>query len=185
VVGYLTTLTAFEGVGTLLGALAELRRRGRDVQGLVVGDGPVREALQVEAGRLGLNDAPVVFPGRVSRADAPAHLALIDLFVVPRTADRVSQLVTPLKPYEAMAMERAVIVSDVAALREIVRDGETGVVFRAQDPLDLADRLEPLLDDPDRRAALGREARAWVVANRSWRQNGARYRDLYTRLGAA
>jgi glycosyltransferase involved in cell wall biosynthesis len=185
VIGYLSTLTAFEGVGTLLEGLAELRRRGREVQGLIVGDGPVRDALEVQAERLGLRGRDVVFAGRVPRAEAPAHLALIDLFVVPRTADRVSQLVTPLKPFEAMAMERTVVVSDVAALREVVSDRETGVVFRAEDPLDLADHLEPLLDDPTLRATLGRAAREWVVTNRSWRQNGARYRDLYARLGAA
>jgi glycosyltransferase involved in cell wall biosynthesis len=185
VVGYVSTLTAFEGIGYLLQAVSLLRRRGRTVHALIVGDGPQRDALEVQAGRLGILDGTTVFAGRVARDDVAAHYALIDTFVVPRTSDRVSQLVTPLKPYEAMAMERALVVSDVAALREIVSDGETGVVFRAEDPVDLADRLEPLLDDADRRVALGRAARSWVAANRTWTRNGERYRDLYARLGAA
>jgi len=113
------------------------------------------------------------------------HYSLIDVFVVPRTADRVSQLVTPLKPYEAMALEKALVVSGVHALREIVTDGETGLVFVPEDADSLADTVEPLLDDPDRRRHLGRQAREWVTANRTWRQNGLRYLELYRHLGVA
>ena len=104
---------------------------------------------------------------------------------MPRTNDRVSQLVTPLKPYEAMATERALVVSGVAALREIVVDGETGRTFTPEDPISLADVLEPLLDDPAERARLGAAARRWVAANRTWDQNGQRYLALYRELGAA
>jgi glycosyltransferase involved in cell wall biosynthesis len=185
VVGYVSSLTEFEGVGYLLQAVSTLRRRGRRVHALVVGEGWHRETLENQAASLHLDDGTAVFTGKVPRDEVADYFALIDVFVVPRTADRVSQLVTPLKPYEAMAMERALVVSDVAALQEIVRDGETGVVFHAEDPIDLADRLEPLLDDPARRAELGRAARDWVAANRTWLQNGERYRALYERLGAA
>ncbi len=117
--------------------------------------------------------------------DVLAYYALIDVFVVPRTADRVSRLVTPLKPYEAMALERALVVSGVDALGEIVTPGVTGLVFRPEDARDLADTVEPLLDDPGERARLGRQARDWVAANRTWGQNGQRYLELYRRLGAA
>ena len=76
-------------------------------------------------------------------------------------------------------------MSDVAALQEIVVDGETGGTFRAEDPLSLADVLEPLLDDPARRVRLGTAARRWVAANRTWEQNGQRYLALYRELGVA
>ena len=133
----------------------------------------------------GVDDGTVVFAGRVPYDRIVDYYALIDVFVVPRTADRVSQLVTPLKPYEAMAMERALVVSDVAALREIVVEGETGRIFRPEDPIALADAVEPLLEDPVERLRLGRAARAWVTAHRTWHQNGLRYLDLYRRLGVA
>ena len=94
------------------------------------------------------------------------------MFVVPRTANRVSRLVTPLKPYEAMALERAVVVSDLPALREIVTPGETGLTFRAEDAEDLAEVLGRLLDDPALRARLGRQAREWILAERTWAANG-------------
>ncbi|MDA8237668.1 MAG: glycosyltransferase family 4 protein, partial [Chloroflexi bacterium] len=113
-----------------------------------------------------------------------AYYSVIDIFVVPRTNDRVSQLVTPLKPYEAMAMERCLVVSGVGALLEIVREGETGASFEPEDPVALADAVEPLLADPAERARLGTNARAWVLEHRTWAHNGELYRELYERLGA-
>lgn len=186
VLGYVSSFVAYEGIRYLIEATALLCARGRRVRLLLVGDGEERAALEACARELGLLDAGVVlFTGRVPHTSVLAHYGLIDVFVVPRTADRVSQLVTPLKPYEAMALERAIVVSDVAALREIVVPGETGLVFRAGDPGHLADTIEPLLDDAEPRAALGRAARRWVTANRTWRQNGERYLELYRRLGVA
>jgi glycosyltransferase involved in cell wall biosynthesis len=186
VLGYVSSFIAYEGIRYLIEATALLRARGRRVRLLLVGDGEERAALETCARELGLLETGVVlFTGRVPHTSVLAHYGLIDVFVVPRTTDRVSQLVTPLKPYEAMALERALVVSDVAALREIVVPGETGLVFRAEDAADLADTVEPLLDDARQRAALGREARRWVTANRTWRQNGQRYLELYRRLGVA
>ncbi len=184
VLGYISSFTGYEGIRFLIEAGAILRDRGRRIRVLLVGDGEERPALEAEARRLGLADGTVIFTGRVPHSRIAGYYSVIDVFVVPRTADRVSQLVTPLKPYEAMALERAVVVSGVAALREIVTDGETGLTFRPEDATHLADVVEPLLDDPGRRAALGRAAREWVAANRTWRQNGERYRALYERLGA-
>ncbi|HSS35147.1 MAG TPA: glycosyltransferase family 4 protein [Patescibacteria group bacterium] len=185
VIGYISSFTAYEGIVYLIKATAELLRRGRRVRCLLVGDGEERSALEEAARAAGLSDRSVVFTGRVERTTVQAYYRLIDVFVVPRTNDRVSQLVTPLKPYEAMAMERALVVSGVGALLEVVTDGETGRSFRPEDPVSLADVLEPLLDDPAERARLGQAARRWVVSNRSWQQNGARYRALYERLGVA
>ena len=184
VLGYVSTMWAYEGIRFLIQAAAILRDRGRRVRVLLVGDGEDRPALEAEARRLGVHDGTVILAGRVPHADVQRYYSVIDVFVVPRTNDRVSRLVTPLKPYEAMALERAVVVSGVDALLEIVSNGETGLSFRPEDPIDLADVVEPLLDDPGRRASLGRAARAWVAEHRTWRQNGERYRALYERLGA-
>jgi PEP-CTERM/exosortase A-associated glycosyltransferase len=183
VIGYISSLSGYEGIRYLILAAAELRRRGRRVRCLLVGEGDDRAALEATARSAGVDDGTVVFAGRVPYDRIVDYYALIDVFVVPRTADRVSQLVTPLKPYEAMAMERALVVSDVAALREIVVEGETGRIFRPEDPIALADAVEPLLDDPVERLRLGRAARAWVTEHRTWRQNGLRYLDLYRRMG--
>jgi glycosyltransferase involved in cell wall biosynthesis len=183
--GYVSTFAKYEGIEYLIEAAAILRDRGRATPVLLVGDGPHRDALQRHAADLDLDDGTVIFAGRVPHSDVRRWYSLIDVFVVPRTADRVSQLVTPLKPYEAMALERATVVSGVDALREMIIDGETGLVFKPENPTSLADTVEPLLDDAGARLALGRAARTWVAANRSWAQNGALYLGLYRQLGAA
>jgi glycosyltransferase involved in cell wall biosynthesis len=186
VVGYISSFTAYEGIGYLLEAVALLRQRGCRVRLLLVGDGEDRARLDGIAENLGLvADGGVIFTGRVRHDEVERYYRTIDVFVVPRTRDRVSQLVTPLKPYEAMAMEKALVVSDVAALLEIVQDGITGRAFHAEDPVDLADVIQPLLDDAQARARLGAAARDWVAGNRTWAHNGRRYLDLYQRLGVA
>jgi PEP-CTERM/exosortase A-associated glycosyltransferase len=183
VLGYVSSLVRYEGVTHLLDAIAHLRTRHRGVRGLIVGDGAERPALEHQAATLGLSDA-VVFTGRVPINEVQRYYMQIDVFVVPRTNDQVSRTVTPLKPLEAMALERAVVTSDVPALREIIQPGETGLVFTAEDAGDLAAVVEPLLDDRPARDRLGKAAREWVIAERTWRRNGERYRELYAELGA-
>jgi glycosyltransferase involved in cell wall biosynthesis len=185
VVGYVSTFTHYEGVPYLLDAAARLRDQRRPVRVLLVGDGADMEAIAAAGRRLGLDDGTLIMTGRVPHSRILDYYSLIDVFVVPRTADRVSQMVTPLKPYEAMALERTVVVSDLPALREIVTPGETGLTFRPEDPDDLARVLGELLDDPALRVRLGRQAREWIATERTWAQNGRRYRELFERLGAA
>ncbi len=183
VVGEVTSLLPHEGVGTLLEATAILRARGVPARALIVGDGPERAALQRQAARAGLAEA-AVFTGRVPAAKVRQFHALLDVFVVPRTPDRVCQLVTPLKPVEAMASGLCVVTSEVKALTEIVKHEVTGMQTVPQDPVSLADCLERLLYSPDIRRKLGDNAREWAARDRTWAHNAARYRDAYARLGA-
>jgi glycosyltransferase involved in cell wall biosynthesis len=183
VVGEVTSLVPHEGIGTLLEATAILRARGVPARALIVGDGPERAALQRQAARAGLAGA-AVFTGRVPAAKVRQFHALLDVFVVPRTPDRVCQLVTPLKPVEAMASGLCVVTSEVKALTEIVKHEVTGMQTVPQDPVSLADCLEHLLYSPDIRKKLGDNAREWVARDRTWAHNAARYRDAYARLGA-
>ena len=181
VVGEVSSLTPYEGIGTLLVATEILRDRGVPVRALIVGDGPERATLQRQAARLG---EAAVFTGRVPAAKVRQFHALLDVFVVPRTPDRVCQLVTPLKPIEAMASGLCVVTSEVNALAEIVKHEVTGMQTVTQDPVSLANCLEYLLYSPDIRRKLGDNARAWVAQDRTWARNAARYRDAYARLGA-
>ncbi|MGH3279244.1 MAG: glycosyltransferase family 4 protein, partial [Trebonia sp.] len=179
VVGLVSSLVAHEGIGTLLEAVRILRDRGVPARALIVGDGPERTALQRQAADLGLD---AVFTGRVPSSKVREYHAVLDAFVVPRTPDRVCQLVTPLKPVEAMASGLPVVVSDVRALAEIVHDRETGLLSPPLDPGELADRLKQLLDSPDLRAKLGAQARDWVARGRTWAHNAARYHEVYSAL---
>ena len=181
VVGLVSSLVAHEGIGTLLEAVKILNDRGIRTRALIVGDGPERGALQRQAAALGLD---AIFTGRVPMARVREYHAVLDVFVVPRTRDRVCQLVTPLKPVEAMASGRAVVVSAVRALEEIVTDEVTGLLVPPQDAVALADRLQRLLSSPQLRKKLGRGAREWVARDRGWVRAAERYRDVYARLGA-
>jgi glycosyltransferase involved in cell wall biosynthesis len=183
VVGVVTSLVPHEGIGTLLAATAILRARGVPVRALIVGDGPERPALQRQAAQAGLAEA-AVFTGRVPASKVRQFHALLDVFVIPRTPDRVCQLVTPLKPVEAMASGLCVVTSEVKALTEIVKHEVTGMQTVPQDPVSLADCLERLIYSPDIRRKLGDNAREWVARDRTWAHNAARYRDAYARLGA-
>jgi glycosyltransferase involved in cell wall biosynthesis len=180
VVGLVSSLVPHEGIGTLLEAVKILNDRGVRTRALIVGDGPERGALQRQAATLGLD---AIFTGRVPMARVREFHAVLDVFVVPRTKDRVCQLVTPLKPVEAMASGLAVVVSAVSALGEIVKDKATGMQAPPQDAGALADCLQQLLGDPGLRKKLGDSAREWVAADRTWERNAQRYRDAYGRLG--
>jgi glycosyltransferase involved in cell wall biosynthesis len=182
VAGLVSSLFAHEGVPTFLEAAAELRRRGLPVRPLIVGDGPERASLENLATRLGLG-GKAVFTGRVPLQDVRRYHAVLDVFVIPRTNDRVCQLVTPLKPVEAMAGGLCVVASDVRALREIIKHGSTGTLTLPQDPVALADCLEMLLYSPDVRRELGAKAREWVAGDRTWARNAERYRVAYESLG--
>jgi glycosyltransferase involved in cell wall biosynthesis/predicted glycoside hydrolase/deacetylase ChbG (UPF0249 family) len=181
VVGYVSTLNAYEGIDCLLRAFARLASRNVVVRGLIVGDGPDRDRLQALAADLGLS-ARVHFAGRVRQDRVAAWHSLLDVFVVPRADWRVSRLVTPLKPLEAMAMEKTVVASGLDALQEIVADGVTGRVFAPGDPVALASVLAPLVADAALRRRLGAAAREFVLASRTWPSIALRYRDIYTRL---
>jgi glycosyltransferase involved in cell wall biosynthesis len=181
VVGLVSSLVAHEGIGTLLAAVKILGDRGVRTRALIVGDGPERGTLERHAAQLGLD---AIFTGRVPMAKVRDYHAVLDVFVVPRTPDRVCQLVTPLKPVEAMASGLPVVVSGVRALGEIVQDKVTGLLFPPLDAEALADALQLLLGNPELRRELGANAKQWVARDRTWEHNAARYRDAYTRLGA-
>ncbi|MEJ7583600.1 MAG: glycosyltransferase family 4 protein [Acidimicrobiales bacterium] len=183
VVGYVTSMTAYEGIPHLIEALASLRRTGHRVRALLVGDGTARPMLEAMCRRLGVSDS-VVFTGWVDHGQIIDYYRLIDVFVIPRSDTRVCQLVTPLKPYEAMAAGCPVVASDVQAIHEMVIDGRTGLLFRAGSTPALVAALDGLLNDPAERARLAGNARAWVAEHRTWGHNARRYVEVYRQLGA-
>jgi glycosyltransferase involved in cell wall biosynthesis len=165
--GYVGNLRTLEGVDELVRGAAELVRRGREVSLLVVGSGDGGEGLKVLARDLGIGDR-AVFTGQVPHHQIALYYDLIDVFVVSRPALRVTNLVTPLKPLEAMAMARPLVVSDLPALRELVIEDDTGLFYPPGDVAKLADVCARLLDDAALRRRLGEKARNWVLENRTW-----------------
>ncbi len=182
VVGFIGSFAPYEGLDDLLDAAAQLRGATRaPFRILLVGDGAAGRALRAKAAALGLDDV-VTFTGRVPHDDVLRYYSLIDVAVYPRKGLRVCEVVSPLKPLEAMAMARAVIVSSVAAQAEMVAHGSTGLVHDKDDTDSLAAALRDLIDAPARRAELGTAARTWVREHRSWTAMAATVTRVYREL---
>lgn len=182
VFGYVSNLDHHrEGQELLVDAAVSLRARGVDAVALIVGDGSRRAEIEAHAAAVGAGEA-VVFTGRVPHDRVLDHYALMDVFVVPRVDERAARLVTPLKPFEAMAAGLPVLVSDLPALTEIIGDGRRGESFAAGDADALTDALEHLAEDPIRREHLATAGRGWVETERSWSANGPRYEEIYAQV---
>lgn len=178
VLGFIGSFYAYEGLHLLLQALPLILARAPDVRILLVGGGPQNETLQALAAQLGIADK-VVFSGRVPHDAVQRYYDLIDVLVYPRVSMRLTELVTPLKPLEAMAQGRLLVASDVGGHRELIEDGRTGVLFKAGDPAALAEKVLSLLADAARWPALRGQARHFVETSRNWRASVDRYRAVY------
>uniref|UniRef100_UPI000DE559EE glycosyltransferase family 4 protein n=1 Tax=Nonomuraea lactucae TaxID=2249762 RepID=UPI000DE559EE len=180
VVGSVSSIVAYEGFATLLRAAALLRDQGTPVRVLIVGDGTERDNLLQLVEELALADA--VLPGRVGPDEALQAQEAIDIFACPREDLRVCRLVTPLKPVEAMALGKPVVLSDLPALSELVGSDGAGLLVPPGDPAELAKAIAGLRDDPARRAEMGEAGRAEVAAKRTWSRVAQTYRSLYQSL---
>ena len=181
VLGFIGSFYDYEGLDDLIAALPIIRAQVPGAQVLLVGGGPRSEALAAQVAALRLGDA-VIRPGRVPHAQVDAYYALIDLLVFPRKASRLTELVTPLKPLEAMAQGKVVAASDVGGHRELIEDGLTGRLFAADDPAALAACVIDLLSHPDRRADLCEAGRQQVRKRHDWVRNAQGYRRVYQTL---
>jgi PEP-CTERM/exosortase A-associated glycosyltransferase len=181
VLGFLGSFYHYEGLHLLIDAFPAIRERHPDARLLLVGGGPEDAALRAKATPLG--DA-ALFTGRVGPEEVRRYYSVVDLLVYPRLRMRLTDLVTPLKPLEAMSMMRPFIASDVGGHKELVEDGVTGRLFAADDPKALADTALAMLDPANAaaNAALIDPALNFVRTTRSWSAVAERYLPVYERL---
>ena len=140
VVGFIGTFYDYEGLDDLIAAMPALVAQRPRAQLLLVGGGPMEAALRAQAGGLAGRRRGSIFVGRVPHDEVERYYSLIDILAYPRKAMRLTDLVTPLKPLEAMAQRKLVAASDVGGHRELIRDGVTGTLFPAGDPPAIARR---------------------------------------------
>lgn len=184
VLGFLGSFYRYEGLSLLLDALARLQASGPAVRLLLVGGGEAEAELRSQAEALGLGSA-VIFTGSVPPDRVLDLYSVVDILVYPRLSMRLTNTVTPLKPLEAMAMEKVVVGSDVGGLKELIRDRETGRLFPAGDAEALARTLRLAIEDRANWADLGARARDYVAATRRWEDIVARYEAVYGQARAA
>ena len=178
IIGFIGSFYSYEGLDLLLKSMSHLVSARPDVCLLLPGGGNTETALKTEIERLGLGDA-VVMPGRVPHERIPGIYALCDVLAYPRTSLRLTELTTPLKPLEAMAMGKAVVASNVGGHRELIQHGRTGLLFPAGNVSRLERVLNRLLDSQDLCQKLGRQASISVQQSRSWDKVTACYADAY------
>ena len=183
VLGFIGSFYAYEGLDLLLDALPQIVAAVPQVRVLLVGGGPQDAALKAQVQRLGLADK-VVFTGRVPHQEVQRYYDLIDVLCYPRHSMRLTELVTPLKPLEAMAQGRLLVASDVGGHRELIRHGDNGMLFRAGSAESLAQTALALLQDTGSWAALRSAGRRYVETERNWRASVSRYAAVYQAAAA-
>lgn len=183
VIGFIGSFYAYEGLDLLVASLPQLLRQRPDVCLLLVGGGPQEQALKEQVRALGL-EAHAVFTGRVPHAEVSRYYDLIDLLAYPRHSIRLTELVTPLKPLEAMAQGHVFVASDVGGHRELIQHGKTGWLFKADDVSALTTTLHDVLDHRERWPVVQRNGRQFVESVRNWRNSVANYDGVYQQLAS-
>ena len=181
VIAYIGSFQPYEGLNVLVKAMRLILARRIGVRLLIVGDGPERTGLEKLVDDEGLR-GHVVFSGRLPHDRVKEIYAVSDLLVYPRIATLTTQLTTPLKPLEALAMQKAVLASDLPAMRELISDQETALLFEPGNPTDLTEKALELLSDPSLRMRLGSEGRSRVLQERQWSTSIAKYEPVYVHL---
>lgn len=181
VIGYIGSFYDYEGIDDLIAAMPALVAVQPKARLLLVGGGPMEASLKAQAAASPAA-AHIHFVGRVPHTEVERYYSLIDILAYPRKKMRLTDLVTPLKPLEAMAQGKLVAASSVGGHRELIEDGVTGTLFAPDDPAAIADALARLLENramwPERR----RTARIFVETHRNWSSNILRYEPVYQRL---
>ncbi|MDT8997941.1 glycosyltransferase, exosortase A system-associated [Paucibacter sp. APW11] len=181
VLGFIGSFYAYEGLDLLLAAFPKLLAARPELRVLLVGGGPQEQALKAQAQALGIADK-VVFTGRVPHAEVNRYYDLVDLLVYPRHPMRLTELVTPLKPLEAMAQGHLLVASDVGGHRELIADGKTGHLFKAGDADALVTTVLRALAGREHWDAMRAEGRRFVETERNWTRSASGYIEPYKAL---
>lgn len=180
-IGFIGSFYDYEGIDDLIAAMPTLFRLRPRVHLLLVGGGPMEARLRAQAEK-----SPVAsrihFVGRVPHTQVDRYYSVIDILAYPRKRMRLTDLVTPLKPLEAMAQRRLVAASDVGGHRELIEDGVTGTLFAPDDPGAIANALTDLLEQRPMWDARRDTARTFIERDRNWSSNISRYHPIYDKL---
>lgn len=178
ILGFFGSLYRYEGVTWLIRAAAELRARGNRFLLLIIGRGEEGERMRAAIREYGM-EANVRLLDHVSHDQIQRYYSLVDVMVFPRLSVRLTELVTPLKPLEAMSLTKPVLGSSVGGIRELVSHDHTGLLFEPENVRDFCVQAERLLDSPELRARLGGNGREMVLRDKDWKVLARRYQNIY------
>jgi glycogen(starch) synthase len=178
VIGFIGSFYAYEGLDLLVAALPDVIKAHPNACLLLVGGGPQDAALKAQVQSLGLAQH-VIFTGRVPHAEVNRYYDLIDMLAYPRHSMRLTELVTPLKPLEAMAQGHLFVASDVGGHKELIEHGKNGWLFKADDRAALSQAIVDMLAHPERWPLMKANGREFVESVRNWRNSVANYQAPY------
>ena len=182
VLGYVGTFSAeYEGLEHLIKALPGIINKSAKTALLLVGDGRLRAQLEALAEKMDVK-GKVIFVGKIPHDLISEYYSLMDICVFPRTRTLETELVTALKPLEAMASGKPIIGSNVGGIQELISEGKTGILFEAGSTDDLVRKCLILVKDNRMREMLGIHAKTWVMENRQWPTVIGRYVSVYNKL---
>lgn len=181
VIGFIGSFYAYEGLDLLVAALPDVIKAHPNACLLLVGGGPQEAALKAQVQSLGLTQH-VIFTGRVPHAEVNRYYDLIDMLAYPRHSMRLTELVTPLKPLEAMAQGHLFVASDVGGHKELIEHGKNGWLFKADDRSALSQAIVDMLAHPERWPLMKANGREFVESVRNWRNSVANYQAPYERI---
>lgn len=178
VFGFFGSLYRYEGIRWLVEAAACLRSRGNRFSIIVLGGGEDETAIRNAIRDLNVTDT-VRFIGRVPHDQIQRYYSVVDIMVFPRLSIRLTELVTPLKPLEAMSLKKAVLASSVGGHRELVKHEVTGLLFRPEDIETFCVQAERLIASPELRERLGNSGREYILREKDWKVVAQEYQRIY------
>mgnify|MGYP000492378392 CR=1 FL=1 len=181
VIGFLGSFYGYEGLEQTVAAMPQIIQAIPNAVFLLVGGGPQEQNLKQQITQLGLQDK-VIMPGRVPHADVSGYYSLVDLLIYPRKPMRLTELVTPLKPLEAMAQGKLVLASDVGGHRELISNGQNGWLFESGNVQALADKAIQILANSQDWSEVIDNGRQYVEQERNWQNSVANYKNVYPDL---
>lgn len=181
VIGFLGSFYAYEGLDLVVDAMPALLERDPNIHLLLVGGGPQDDNLKAQVKKLGI-DSHVTFTGRVPHADVNRYYSVVDLLVYPRKSMRLTELVTPLKPLEAMAQGRIFLASDVGGHHELIKDQVTGYLFKSDSVEHLVEGISSALANKGKWPDIKANGRDYVENDRNWRNSVLRHQQIYQGL---
>jgi PEP-CTERM/exosortase A-associated glycosyltransferase len=181
VIGFIGSFYRYEGLDLLVQAFSYISTEMPNVVLLLVGGGEMEDELKKQIDRLGIEER-VIMPGRIPHERIPGIYSFIDILVYPRYSMRLTDLVTPLKPLEAMAMAKTFVASDVGGHGELIKHNENGILFAAGDAESLTEAIEGLLVDNNLRHRLQTNGASWVQKYHTWEKTTSAYKDIYAKV---
>ncbi len=179
--GFIGSFYDYEGLEILLASVPVISKKIPNIKLLLVGGGPEEDNLKELTRQMGIENY-VMFTGRVPHDKVQIYYNQVDIFVYPRKKMRLTDLVTPLKPLEAMAQHKLVAAANIGGHNELIEDGKTGILFKPDNSLDLARTIIDLSNRQGDWPEIIAQGRKYVEDVRNWKNSIANYQAVFDKI---